>query len=121
MTRVRPSSVIELPLDSAYTICDGLLRMSHTLMLQLPEPQLREIRHLLNNISCRADQLLDTYENDISLDFTGLTLSPGQFHFLSLLPSPPTRFLRRPLHGSQPPTMDGRLRCCFGFNNYQHR
>ncbi|KAF9784537.1 hypothetical protein BJ322DRAFT_1109257 [Thelephora terrestris] len=66
---------IGLSTDSAFSMCDGLLRMSHSLMVELPEPELRDIRYLLSVMVARADHLLDAADYDISLNFNGLAIS----------------------------------------------
>lgn len=74
-----PRNLVTLSTDSVFIICDGLLRMSHTLMIELPEPQLRDVCYLLDIMLARADQLLDSAEYNFSLNFNGLVIDPGKF------------------------------------------
>lgn len=79
---------IQVPVDTAFTICDGLLRITHSLMIQLPDSELRDIRCIINAVLARADHLLETSE-DVSLDFTGLSISDSgaSFHLLTMAKS----------------------------------
>ncbi|KAF9777723.1 hypothetical protein BJ322DRAFT_1025501 [Thelephora terrestris] len=67
---------IELSPTSAFDMCDGLLRMSFHLMIQLPEAELRDIRYVIDTLLTRADRLLDTAGPELSLNFTALAIDP---------------------------------------------
>ena len=69
---------IQLPTASAFSLCDGLLRMAHCLIVKLPESELRDVRYTLDTLSTRVDQLLDSAELDLSLNFDGLVIDPGK-------------------------------------------
>lgn len=77
MTRF-PGGVDSVVLTSstAFAVTDGLLRMAHCLIVELPEPELREVRYTLNSLLTRTDQVLDIVERDFSLDFESLRLDP---------------------------------------------
>ncbi|KAF9790755.1 hypothetical protein BJ322DRAFT_1017402 [Thelephora terrestris] len=60
--------------STAFAMCDGLIRMSHCLVIELPEPELREIRYMLDSLLVKADLALDLMEREISLDFGGLNV-----------------------------------------------
>ena len=72
------TAFIQLPTTSAFSLCDGLLRIAHRLMIELPEPELRDIRYTLDALSTRVDQLLESAELDYSLNFDGLSIDPGK-------------------------------------------
>ena len=77
----RPSAgtdFIQLPTASTFSLCDGLLRMAHRLMIELPEPELREVRYTLDTLLARVEQLLDSAEVDLSLNFEGLSFDQGE-------------------------------------------
>ena len=69
-----------LPTASASALTDGLLRMAHCLIMELPEPELREVRSTLDILTMKIDQILDSAEYDLSLNFDGLTINPGESH-----------------------------------------
>ena len=73
---------VALSNSTAFAICDGLLRMSHCFIIELPEPELREIRRILDSLLMTADLALDLMETDISLNFDGLSIRPGESLFL---------------------------------------
>lgn len=79
MTRL-PAGVDSVVLTSstAFSICDGLLKMAHCLIIELPEPELREVRYTLNSLLTRTDQVLDIVERDYSLNFDGLRIDSGK-------------------------------------------
>ena len=88
---------VQLPTATAFSICDSLLRMTHHLIATLPTPKLTVVRHTLNSLMTRADELLETADFDLSLNFDGLMVSPGEsyrFH-LGRLPIF-TSFRKRP-------------------------
>ena len=62
---------------SAYSICDGLLRMAHCFIVELPEPKLRDIRYALEGLLVKANRTLEVFEYDLSLNFDGLEIDPG--------------------------------------------
>lgn len=70
---------IRLSNSTAFAICDGLLRMSHCFILELPEPELKEIRRIVDSLLMTADLALDLMETDVSLNFDGLSIHPGEF------------------------------------------
>ena len=70
---------IVLSTPSASPICDGLLRMAHCLIVELPEPELRDIHYTLDILLAKTDQILDMAECNLSLNFEGLTIDPGKF------------------------------------------
>jgi hypothetical protein len=47
-------------------------------MIELPEPELRNIRRTLDTLLARADQILDIAEHELSLNFDGLAIDPGE-------------------------------------------
>ena len=53
--------------------------MAHCLIVELPEPELRDIRYTLDILLAKTDQILDMAERDLSLNFKGLTIDPGKF------------------------------------------
>ena len=69
---------IQLPATVTFSLCNGLLWMAHCLIIELPEPQLRDIRCTLDILSIRADQLLESAELYLSLDFNSLLIDPGK-------------------------------------------
>jgi hypothetical protein len=73
---------IELSPTSAFDMCDGLLRMSFHLMIQLPEAELRDIHYVIDTLLTRADQLLDMAGPELSLNFTALAIDLGKSHIL---------------------------------------
>ena len=75
---------VTFPAGSALAICDGLLRMVHRFIIELPEPELRNIRYTLEGLLVRADQVLDTFEHDLSLNFDALSIDPGEPYVRSL-------------------------------------
>jgi len=83
------SSFIHLPTGSAFSLCDGLLRMAHRLIIELPEPELRDVRCILETLSTRVDQLLDSAEIDDSLGLDDLSIDPGKYQRSHLtIPAP---------------------------------
>lgn len=52
--------------------------MAHRLIIELPEAELREIRHTLDTLLTRTDQLLDMVEDDLSLNLDDLNIDPGK-------------------------------------------
>jgi len=74
--QARMDSVI-LSNQTAFALCDGLLRMAQCWIIELPETELREIRNVLEGLLVRTDQALDLMEGDISLDFEGLGVDSG--------------------------------------------
>ena len=70
---------------NATAMADGLLRMAHCLIIELPEPQLQDLRYTLDLLLMRVDQILDA--EDLSLNFDGLTTNPGES--FRLRPDPP--------------------------------
>ena len=58
--------------------------MAHCLITELPEAELREIRYTIDALLTRTDQLLDMLENDLSLNFDGLNIDPGEFQMCCL-------------------------------------
>ncbi|KAF9777755.1 hypothetical protein BJ322DRAFT_1021830 [Thelephora terrestris] len=60
--------------STAFAMCYGSIRMSHCLVIELPEPELREIRYMLDSLLVKADLALDLMEREISLDFGGLNV-----------------------------------------------
>jgi hypothetical protein len=69
---------VQLPTASAFSLCDGLLRMAHRLITELPEPELRSVRRTLDTLSMRIDHLLDSAELDLDLNLEGLSMDPGK-------------------------------------------
>lgn len=78
-------------------------------MIQLSEPELRDVRYLLDTLLTRADQLLDTVEHDMSLNFTGLSIDPGKSQHLLIL-AYDTHFFQRTTIGLGTKTL---ARCLF--------
>ena len=68
---------INLTAASGFAICEGLLKMAHCLMIELPEAELRDVRYTLGGLLTRADQLLDAAEVDFSLNFDSLHVNEG--------------------------------------------
>lgn len=62
--------------STAFALCDTLLRMAHCLIIELPEPELRDIRYTLDSLLTRTDQVLDLVERDFALRFNGLNVNP---------------------------------------------
>lgn len=75
---------VALSASNAFSMSDGLLRMAHCLIIELPEAELREIRCTLDVLLTKTDQMLDMLERDLSLNFDSLNIDPGesQAHFL---------------------------------------
>lgn len=69
---------IVLSNSTAFVMCDGLLRMSHCLIVELPEPELREIRYILDTLLVKTDLVLDSMERDISFNLEGLSIDSGE-------------------------------------------
>jgi hypothetical protein len=46
------------------------------MIVELPEPELRDIRYTLDALLIRTDQVLDMVERDFSLIFNGLRVDP---------------------------------------------
>ena len=63
-----------LPATSTFAICDGLLWMAHCFLMELPETDLRHIRCTLENLLIRANQVLDEFEFDLSMNFDALAI-----------------------------------------------
>lgn len=59
-------------------MCDGLLRMAHCFIVQLPEAQLKDVRYTLDVLTMKVDQRLESIEPDLSLNFDGLAIDPGK-------------------------------------------
>ena len=78
---------VVLSTSNASSICDGLLRMAHCLLIELPERELAETRCTIDALLARADQLLDMAEQDLSLNFDGLSIDAGEFRMYCLGPS----------------------------------
>lgn len=95
--------LIQLPTPVAFSLCDGLLRMAHRLIVELPEPGLREVRRTLNVLSTRADQLLDSAELDLALNFDHLSMDPGELQRPHLGTSAPTSPISEVNSGSHVP------------------
>jgi hypothetical protein len=76
---------------SATAVCDGLLRMAHCLIVELPEPQLRDIRYTLEALLTRVNERLDSAEFDLSFNIGGLAIDPGNCYKPRLsFPHPPS-------------------------------
>lgn len=73
---------VVLSTANATAMADGLLRMAHCLIVELPEPQLQDLRYTLDLLLMRVDQILDA--EDLCLNFDGLTTNPGEFSRLRL-------------------------------------
>lgn len=58
--------------------------MTHHLIVTLPTSELTVVRHTLNSLMTRVDELLETADFDLSLNFDGLMVSPGEFYRLYL-------------------------------------
>ena len=82
---------VTISATSAFAVCDGLLRMAHYFMIELPEPDLRAIRYTLEGLSVRADQTLNTFERDLSLNFDALTIDLGESYTYHLVLSNPSQ------------------------------
>jgi hypothetical protein len=67
---------VTLSSHTAFALCDGLLKMAHCMIVELPEPELRDIRYTLDALLIRTDQVLDMVERDFSLIFNGLRVDP---------------------------------------------
>ena len=74
---------------NATAMADGLLRMAHCLIIELPKPQLQDLCYTLDLLLMRVDQILDA--EDLSLNFDGLTTNPGES--FRLCPDPPSPVL----------------------------
>ncbi|KAF9780939.1 hypothetical protein BJ322DRAFT_1112323 [Thelephora terrestris] len=68
---------VTLSSHTAFALCDGLLKMAHCMIVELPEPELRDIRYTLDALLIRTDQVLDMVERDFSLIFNGLRVDPS--------------------------------------------
>jgi hypothetical protein len=88
---------VALSAPSAFAITDGLLRMAHCLIVELPENELREIRYTINTLLSKTDLLLDTIERDLSLNFDGLDINPGEFQMGCLGSSDVFQMFKTPL------------------------
>lgn len=64
--------------STASAICDSLLRMAHSLIIELPEPELRETRFTLDSLLMKADRILDLMQDDGSFDLHGLHIGTGE-------------------------------------------
>ena len=78
--RYRPARAdsVVLSNQTAFALCDSLLQMTRFWIIELPEPELREIRNALDSLVVRADQVLDLMEGEISLDFRSLRVDSGE-------------------------------------------
>ena len=72
----RDSAVLSA--SSAFAVCDGLLRMAHCLIVELPESELRDIQYIIDVLASRTNQMLDLAEHDLSLNFDRLAIIPGK-------------------------------------------
>ena len=72
------SSSITLPTTNAFAICDGLLKMAHCLINELPEAELTHIRDTVDALLIKTDQRLGVIEQDFSLNFDGLSINPSE-------------------------------------------
>jgi len=70
--------MIQLPIATAFNICDGLFKMANRLVVELPETQLRDVRYALETLVSKVDRLLESGEYDLSLNFDGLAVDPGE-------------------------------------------
>ena len=68
---------VQIPNASAFNICDGLFRMANCFITELPDAELRGLRHVLDTLLMKVDRLLDPSEPDFSLNFEGLALDSG--------------------------------------------
>ena len=75
--QARPDSIV-LSSSSASTICDGLLKMTHCLMVELPAAELMAVCHTVETLLVKADQMLDIADQDLSLNFEGLSIDPSE-------------------------------------------
>ena len=75
---------VTLSASNAFSISEGLLRMANCLITELPETELREIRYTIDALLTRTDQILDMIEHDLSLNFDGLSIDPGEFRMYYL-------------------------------------
>ena len=73
---------IQLPTTAAFNICDGLFKMANCLVVGLPEAQLRDVRYALDTLTSKVDRLLESGEYDLSLNFDGLAVDPGESSML---------------------------------------
>ena len=71
-------NTIQLPTTSAFNICDGLFKMANCLVVELPDAQLRDVRYALETLVSKVDRLLESGEYDLSLNFDGLAVNPGE-------------------------------------------
>lgn len=69
---------VVIPAASTTSIHYGLLRMAHCLVVELPESKLQNVRHSLNVLLGKVDQILDSAEHNFSLNFNGLTIDPSK-------------------------------------------
>ncbi|KAF9785354.1 hypothetical protein BJ322DRAFT_1020895 [Thelephora terrestris] len=74
--QIAGADFVVLPNSTAFAMCDGLIRMSHCLIVELPEDELREIRYRLDSLLMKADLALDLMGRKVSLDFKGLAMDP---------------------------------------------
>ena len=77
-----PPTFVQLPTASASSVCDGLLRMAHCLITTLPASELRSVHYTLESLLARTEQLLESAEFDLSLDFDDLVIAPGKPYIL---------------------------------------
>ena len=75
--QARPDSIVLLS-SCASTICDGLLEMAHCLMVELPAAELMAVHHTVETLLVKADQMLDIVDQDLSLNFDGLSIDPSE-------------------------------------------
>ena len=73
----RADSVI-LSNQTAFALCDSLLQMTRFWIIELPEPELREIRNALDSLLVRTDQVLDLMEGEICLEFGSLRVDSSE-------------------------------------------
>ena len=73
---------VQLPTASASSVCDGLLQMAHCLIVTLPASELRGVHYTLESLLARTEQLLESAEFDLSLDFDDLAIAPGEPYIL---------------------------------------
>ena len=64
--------------QTAFALCDSLLQMTRFWIIELPEPELREIRNALGSLLVRTDQVLDLMESEICLDFASLRVDQSE-------------------------------------------
>ena len=78
--RYRPARLdsVVLSNQTAFALCDSLLQMTRFWIIELPEPELREIRNALGSLLVRTDQVLDLMESEICLDFESLRVDSSE-------------------------------------------